>query len=507
MNNNFLETNNFKFLVNYVFKDIKQKTNYDISKNPKYISIFKKLVQTINKENINKRVSKEHLNNLVIDKCVPFIIKQLNKDSNKNSNPMLANGESRTMSISNRPIATKMNNNNNNLNFSNLQLNTPNNKMPNIIDNISGIASRNGEKIDFGNKLKEFQENRDYHSGPKRPEIKSVNELMGVNTNDDEKIDFMKKMQEIQNERNYETQNDSMNSFQNNNNKQNIKNNDALKTVNDSNIEIDNNFLQQLYDNNQQPMNNMLNKLNNDNDEELNDNLLDSYQNNNNLQLNIRDSSEQNKMPEYESNIDNLKSNYDVETIENNSKDIDKNTFNNSGYVNKVPAHVLVLENDIGEGGVSEDQTASFQVTLSDPLKIDKPCDVFLEFINMQNLKRTSSNTEHLESVNCFALQIDEFPIKTYSNRDELKDKYIIPNDSYGKNDNTADANGTDAVNATSYNIKLKSNYMCTINPMTISSLNIKLYGYTNSSGFELLQNADGLTGKLILGIFFKKHR
>ena len=42
MNNNFLETKNFKFLINHVFNDIKQKTNQDISNNPKYIRIFKK---------------------------------------------------------------------------------------------------------------------------------------------------------------------------------------------------------------------------------------------------------------------------------------------------------------------------------------------------------------------------------------------------------------------------------------------------------------------------------
>ena len=45
MNNNFLETNNFKFLINHVFNDIRQKTSYDISNNPKYIRIFKKLVK------------------------------------------------------------------------------------------------------------------------------------------------------------------------------------------------------------------------------------------------------------------------------------------------------------------------------------------------------------------------------------------------------------------------------------------------------------------------------
>ena len=84
-NSNFLDTDNFKYLINFVFNDIQQKTNHDISNNKKYIGIFKKLVQTVHNKNMNKRVSKEYLNNLVIDKCVPFIIKQLNKEQVQNN--------------------------------------------------------------------------------------------------------------------------------------------------------------------------------------------------------------------------------------------------------------------------------------------------------------------------------------------------------------------------------------------------------------------------------------
>ena len=83
MNNNFLDTENFKYLITFVFNDIKQRTSHDISNNKKYISIFKKLVQTIHKKNMNKRVSKEYLNTIVIDKCVPFIIKHLHNETEK----------------------------------------------------------------------------------------------------------------------------------------------------------------------------------------------------------------------------------------------------------------------------------------------------------------------------------------------------------------------------------------------------------------------------------------
>ena len=148
-------------------------------------------------------------------------------------------------------------------------------------------------------------------------------------------------------------------------------------------------------------------------------------------------------------------------------------------------------------------ETVSFTSKLIESLVIDKPCDVFLEFINLQNIVEDQSDTtkNHLEGVNCFALQIDELNIKTSSNKNDLKDKYIIPNDSFGITDNAGDGVG---INATSYNVKLKTNYICTINPTELSSLTIKLHGY--KTDLNLLEGGpDG--GKIIIGLFLKKQK
>ena len=81
-------------------------------------------------------------------------------------------------------------------------------------------------------------------------------------------------------------------------------------------------------------------------------------------------------------------------------------------------------------------------------------------------------------------------------------EQYIIPNDSYGKTDISGD--GSDGeTDATSYNIKLKSNYMCTINPMEITTLNITLNGFKTS----LVDLYSPAGGKIIIGLFIKKHR
>ena len=98
MNKEFLESSNFNFLVNTVRNDVRQRTQYDILSNKQYVNLFKKLVQMINKNNVNKNTSKEYLNNLVIEKCVPFLVKQIQTDK--------TNGKDRIFNISTPKINT-----------------------------------------------------------------------------------------------------------------------------------------------------------------------------------------------------------------------------------------------------------------------------------------------------------------------------------------------------------------------------------------------------------------
>ena len=526
MNNNFLDTENFKYLITFVFNDIKQRTSHDISNNKKYISIFKKLVQTIHKKNMNKRVSKEYLNTIVIDKCVPFIIKHLNNETGKQNAIKQPVFDNRQLNISNRPSASRSNrhpntNTNTNTNkndFSHLTLSEPNRNTdklnPMDLSNMAGVASRNGDKLDYTSQLDEYQSDRNYDNQQQQPQLKSVNEIIGQKSSeDDEKIDYIKKLQELQNDRNYETQNNNMDNFEKQNNIQTNQNSTSLENVNSQNVEIDNDFMNNLYENNQNNQNNIdftqeinnsvLNKLNNnyfDNGDDVDggDNeLVDSYPN---VQLNILDKSKNDRLPEYNSNIDNLKIDYSPTKINTNLDNVKKELYQTTKQYTGVPSHIVVLENHFT--GDSED--VSFKADLIEPLNIDRPADIFLEFINLQNI---DDDTGDLESINCFALQIDELNIKTASNNNDLKDKYIIPNDSYGTTDNVADATDLQAANnkvdASSYTIKLKSNYMCSIKPMEITSLNIKLYSLKIST-LALLQSQ--ANGKIIIGLFIKKN-
>ena len=180
-------------------------------------------------------------------------------------------------------------------------------------------------------------------------------------------------------------------------------------------------------------------------------------------------------------------------------EEVNNSLFQNTKYnFDRRPAQLVVIQQVFS----GNDEPVSFKSDLVEPLILDGHADVFLEFINLQNIDIDGDG--HLETINCFALQIDELPLKTASNNSELNDKYIIPNESFGLTDIGGDV-GADATSAKSHNVKLKTNYMCTVNPMKISSLNIKLYGVKGTDFTLLSSNGSGSTSQLILGIYVRK--
>ena len=110
MNSSFLEANNITTLINTVRSNVKQEINYDITQEPKYINVLKKLVKTIHKANMNNNVSTEYMNNLVITKCVPFLVNQIKKSNTDSNNLQRGNvyGDL-PMNTSFRPEATRTN--------------------------------------------------------------------------------------------------------------------------------------------------------------------------------------------------------------------------------------------------------------------------------------------------------------------------------------------------------------------------------------------------------------
>lgn len=192
-----------------------------------------------------------------------------------------------------------------------------------------------------------------------------------------------------------------------------------------------------------------------------------------------------------------LEEHIDKETITN----VNTNFYQNTKYFDNRSAQLIVIQE-----AFTSDNPISFTTNLVEPLIIDSNADIFLEFINLQNIEYGTDT--HLEKINCFALDIDELPLKTASNNEDLNDKYIIPNETFGLTDNSADGD-KNTTSAESYNIKLKSNYMCSITPRKISKLTVKLYGLQGATLALLKNNHEAAnsvaSGQLIIGLYVVK--
>ena len=102
--------------------------------------------------------------------------------------------------------------------------------------------------------------------------------------------------------------------------------------------------------------------------------------------------------------------------------------------------------------------------TLQQPLITTRPCEVFIEYIMMHNLIGGDTAATPFELFHSFALTISELNINNYSNLSPYSGKFIIPNELYGLNDKGEGSAGNPA-DATSYVLRLKSNFVCRIEP------------------------------------------
>ena len=303
MNSDFLSSNNIVSLINTVRSNVNQEINYDITQDKKYINVLKKLVKTIHEANINKRVSIQYLNNLVVTKCVPFLVNQVRKSNNEKINSKnIANiyGNLPTVT-SDRPVATRMNdysNENNiqskkstvsgmdfsslelngagsrasnpetntfeplprqmpNLNQSNLnnnnlqQSNTfepPPRQMPNL--NQSNLNNNNLQQSNMQSNIMNQNMSMNIESfniqNDNENRIESSN-LAGINTKDVDNVDIAKRLEEIQKERDYET--NSTTSFESQTQQLQLQNDKQIDKYNLQKQNEDNDFFKNLAEN------------------------------------------------------------------------------------------------------------------------------------------------------------------------------------------------------------------------------------------------------------------
>ena len=266
MNSGFLEENNITSLITTVRNNVKQEINYDITQEPKYINVLKKLVKTIHKANLNTNVSTQYMNNLVVTKCVPFLVNQISKTNNSKKSKNVNVYGNLPINTSSRPQATRTNDaaleranqlpGKDQTDFSNLVLgNSPmsntqpspipslnrsleppprqmpslsnnSNPMNNSIPNMNNLNEMNGNiQMDISNLPTPFPNVNEFDNAPlitpkqDRETNNFVNNLAGINSKDvDENIDFASRLEEMQREREYA-------------NNTNLANNDAEKSL------------------------------------------------------------------------------------------------------------------------------------------------------------------------------------------------------------------------------------------------------------------------------------
>ena len=159
--------------------------------------------------------------------------------------------------------------------------------------------------------------------------------------------------------------------------------------------------------------------------------------------------------------------------------------FQNSGYNNnRNKMKTLIL--DVQDGSVTIDGTpttvthlgnaSEFNIKLFEPLIIDKPSTVYLDHFITYNC-----NISSVPDSSAFCLHINEFNIQTNIASEDDTDKNNIYGSIVIPNDNKTTANYFAAL----VHKGKKFNYICDINPSTISSLSGKITNLSGGSAFH----------------------
>ena len=184
--------------------------------------------------------------------------------------------------------------------------------------------------------------------------------------------------------------------------------------------------------------------------------------------------------------------------------EITKYMYKNTRGINTPNSYILVLDSRVIGTSERADNFVYNKVVfeLCEPIIIDSPTDIYLEFLQFQNTDVSQEDgteiTPHLELTSQFYLDIEEFSIKNISNNQFQSAKFFIPNDVYGKTDNFK--NDSIGYTKTGY-IPLKSNYLCRIEANYIKNLTLSIRaesGNGNSGSNETtlgyLSNNTGVT-------------
>ena len=206
---------------------------------------------------------------------------------------------------------------------------------------------------------------------------------------------------------------------------------------------------------------------------------------------------------------------YENYNNENNSYNIKltKDLYQNTRGINTPKSYMVVLDSRVINGAQDDNFVYNKVVfDLCDPIIIDSPTDIYLEFLHFQNTDISDASgteiTDNLETTSQFYIEIDEFSIRNISNNQFQSSKFFIPNEVYGQTDRNK--NDDDTTTRTTF-IKLKSNYLCRIEANYITKLTLTIRGESangadgsDETTFGYLSNNIS-SGAIKLGLYFDK--
>ena len=177
------------------------------------------------------------------------------------------------------------------------------------------------------------------------------------------------------------------------------------------------------------------------------------------------------------------------------------NLYENSGYQferRERKTLILDIKNDTSaQGGSStslSDNDQLFAVELHEPLRIDKLSDIYLESFTTFNCFRPNCSTSPPGGKMAFIVSIDQFNVNSNSKKDSNSfNKIIIPNEFTNgttTNQKTTSHDDSHPNNGKSHKSK-KLNYICSINPETITKITGKITDLNKEAMFDNGDNDD----------------
>ena len=441
-------SNDFDSLYKMVRNELIQRVNYDILKNTKYRAMLSDIAISVRK---NKSGSSEYINSLVLNSVIPKFSELINKSKNTNAYNPPVNSPVNPIALT-RPMSD-----NKSFPQQNLPIVPPGadfNKALNKEDEFSRICNQSS-----------------------RAEVGS-----NLSAND--------KFEELKRERGFSSANDEFNKSRE---IADSRARDSLNKHNENKSKNDNDFFKNLYENKI----NEKSPFSSKSEEKItiNRSLVHEPQQSNQRQ----DPSTANEIVENkDKDINDLKTENNLQKQYEQFKVDTGDLYRNTNFTNPRENGKMII---LDTGTLVADTTIDFKATLIEPIIIDRIADVFIEFITIQNL-RLANLVPHLETVSLFALNIEELPTRIGTTNADFLDKYVFPNETFGTTDNSGDGDGSSEVDATTYTLKLKSNYFTSINANKFTEFNVKLQGLVSDT-LENIESAG--TGRVTIGLFIKK--